>query len=715
MGNLLLIESPGKIKKLREILGPGWVIKASMGHVRQLADTGQDALGFEIGDRTIICDYEARDARSRQVLSDLKAAVKQADCVYLATDEDREGETIAWHLKEVLKIKAPLRVTYSEITDRAVKAAIAQPRSLNQNLIDAGRARDCLDKLVGYRGSKHVVWSLNIGAKSMGRVQSAALHILCQREREILQFVPQDYWSVWSQYVEGFKAFYRINALKPVTAATDVSTDDAGTGTATLQESSRVTTQVEADRLVAIARTHPHQVAKIESKVVSQAPPPPFTTSTLQQAAGSRLKFSPDKVMKVAQALYEAGLITYMRTDSVALSEEFQSATRQFLQETDPTNLPQKTTVHRASKTAQAAHEAIRPTHVEQTPETMQLEADQSKLYTLIWQRAIAAQCAPARLAKTRVIIQSGDIQWEVRGQVIEFAGYLKYWNNVAADSQLPPLTVGQTLTLKAAGSDQKQTQPPSRYTEPKLVQVMERKGVGRPSTYAPTIKTLKDREYASVESGKLQPTQLGLGLDQALGQLMPDLINPDFTAQMEAALDAIAKGQQDWQSYLIGWNKTYFAPALEQAIGQLGIVAMQVQQVVGQAMVATSQRKTKTSRATSTTQTGKRQTASASSQKSRGSNRRKASSTTQSKRASSKKIVGLSSPIVGSSSPIVSSGCCPICTTPLEQYTYQKDGQSKVMLRCSVVSHRQGQCKEVAFFQSKGEFWSPKFGTLQV
>ncbi len=582
MTNLLLIESPGKLKKLSQILGAGWIVRASMGHVRELANDGEDALGFDLGETSVDCRYEPRGDRGKKVLAELRQAVKQANTVYIATDPDREGETIGWHLQQALRLNNPRRVIYSEITPQAVRAAIAHPRTLDQALIAAGRARDCLDKLVGYKGSKHVVWKLNNGAKSMGRVQSATLHLLCQREQTIRGFQPQDYWSVWVEYAEGFKAFYRAqggatraNAAEAVDDATDGASGVAESGAEAKAgpESDRVTSQAEADRLVAIARSHPHQVIKLEGKTTTQLPPPPFITSTLQQAAGAKLRFSPEQTMKVAQTLYEAGHITYMRTDSVTLSAEFCATVRDYLAQTDPTNLPKTAPRYRANKTAQEAHEAIRPTDIRRIPAALaaQVSGDAAQLYDVIWHRTVASQCCGARLRKTRVVTAAGSTHWEARGQVVEFAGYTRYWNNLSADSALPGVQSQQAVHLKQAGADAKQTQPPPRYTEPKLVQLMERQGIGRPSTYAPTIKTLKERHYVQIEKGKLQPTALGMDLDGALAKLLPDLIQPEFTAQMEAALDAIAHGQQDWQTYLTTWHRTYFAPALNQAGRLLG------------------------------------------------------------------------------------------------------------------------------------------------
>ncbi|MDX2211750.1 MAG: type I DNA topoisomerase [Oculatellaceae cyanobacterium bins.114] len=714
MVNLLLIESPGKSKKLSQILGPGWVVKASMGHVRELADDGEDALGFDLLKNHIECRYIPRGTRGKQVLTDLRQAVKQASTVYIATDPDREGETIGWHLQQELRLKNPQRVVYSEITPQAVKAAIAQPRSLNQSLIAAGRARDCLDKLVGYKGSKHVVWPLNIGAKSMGRVQSATLHLLCVREKEIQGFKPQDYWSVWVDYQEGFKAFYRAK-LNSGTKTTGEQPDDAADSTEK-QESDRVTSQAEADRLVAIACSTQHHIKTIEGKTTHQSPPPPFITSTLQQAGGAKLKFSPDKTMKVAQTLYEAGYITYMRTDSVMLAAPFCEAVRHYLERHDPTNLPGKTTRHRAVKGAQEAHEAIRPTDVNRLPDTLKTHVgrDEANLYELIWNRAIASQCCPARLQKTRVVSQSGSVYWEAKGQVVEFAGYTRYWNNLSADTQLPPLQPGQALQLKRADSEQKQTQPPPRYTEPKLVQLMERRGIGRPSTYAPTIKTLKERGYVQVEKGKLQPTTLGLDLDTALEKLLPDLIQPEFTAQMEAALDQIAQGQQEWQTYLTQWHQSYFAPALEKA-GQL------LKSFDRKPQDPTSDPKRSSSRASKTKFqcpkcSGDMNKIPSKSKKMKADHFLRCTSsgcgTVMFWNAKGKQYelpYAQRSPDPDS----FTNFPCPVCGALLEQYRYSKEGKEKVMLRCSLLDNRRSKCKDVAFFEGRDGFWSPKFGTL--
>jgi DNA topoisomerase-1 len=717
MTKLLLIESPGKLKKLSQILGADWIVKASMGHIRELADDGEDSLGFDLEAQQVRCRYEPRSDRAKKVIKDLQQAAKLASEVYIATDPDREGETIGWHLAQELRLKQPKRITYTEITKPAVTAALANSSTLNQNLIAAGRARDCLDKLVGYKGSKHLVWALNNGAKSMGRVQSATLHLIAQREKEILSFVPQDYWSVWVEYKEGFKAFYKRNAQTEA-KETASETDDAATEAKTSPESDRVTSQEEADKLVAIAKSNPHQLVKVENKTTFQSPPAAFITSTLQQAAGAKLRFSPESTMKVAQSLYEAGYITYMRTDSVALSEQFCASVRKYLEAHDPDNVPNKLAKHRSAKNAQEAHEAIRPTNVKLTPEQLaaQVGSDQAKLYELIWNRAVASQCAAAKLAKTRLLTQSAEIFWEARGQVILFPGYTKYWNNISEDSQLPAVQEGQPLTLKQARADQKQTQPPPRYTEPKLVQLMERKGIGRPSTYSPTIKTLKERQYVQLTKSKLQPTQLGLELDAFLEQVLPDLIKAEFTAQMELKLDAIASGSLNWESYLTSWNRDYFTPALSKAISEIKTFKQ----------AHPSQNKS--------TQTPKELTAIQCPQCGHGMT--KVFSKSQKLKAdhflscdqrnsgcgcvmflnvkSGHYELPYSARSAVPKTESLTEYPCPMCKAALEHYEYTKNGQNKVMLRCSNPKTRLSKCKEVAFFESKtGNWWSPKLGEM--
>jgi DNA topoisomerase I len=717
---LLVVESPGKVKKLSQILGVDWIVRASCGHIRELSNEGDDSLGFTMDNNSVRCNYIPRDQRAKETIQQLKAAVRQVDEVVLATDPDREGETIAWHLKEILGLREPKRVVYTEITASAVKSAIAHPRKLDSNLIGAGLCRDCLDKLVGYKGSP-LVWALNNGAKSVGRVQSATLHLICQREREIQVFVPQDYWSVWVDYQEGFRAFYKATANTPTeTPEQETEThDDAASNNPEKPESKRVLSEAEANRLVEEAKQHPHQIIQVEGKLVYRQPPPPFTTSTLQQAAGSKLKFAPEKTMQVAQKLYEAGLITYMRTDSVMLSPEFCASARQWLEQNDPQNVPQQVAKHRSSKTAQEAHEAIRPTDVFRPSVQLRVELpeDQFNLYVMIWKRAVASQCRPAQVRKTIIITKSGNILWQARGQIVEFYGYAKYWPNLGKDAVLPMLQQGQILTLENAGHEKKQTQPPPRYSEPKLVQLMERKGIGRPSTYAPTVATLKKRNYIELKKDHLHPTALGLEVDDFLQKALPDLLEAEFTAKMEAELDKIAEGKNSWQHYLTAWNQNYFVPALSKA-------------------------KTVVFNSSTTAKTNNFVDRKYENSKTRCPECKNFLAKIPSSKVKKKYFLKCMSgcenivlfwsdfnktweaPKTKTSETAktpkpqakITSYPCPVCKKPLEEYSYIKDGQNKTMLRCSgQESWKDKKHKDVAYFHTAKGWWSPKFGNLII
>jgi DNA topoisomerase I len=712
MRHLLIVESAGKIKKLKSILGAEWDVKASIGHIRQLASDGDGSLGFDLGAETIDCRYIPRDDRAKQTIAGLIAAAKQADAVFIASDPDREGEVIGWHIAQVLKLKQPQRVVYQEITESAVKKAIANPRSLDMDLVEAGRCRDCLDKLVGYKGSP-LIWRLNNGAKSVGRVQSATLHLVCQREREIQAFTPQDYWSVFVDYAEGFRAFYH-GTTQAISPATEEETSDDAGAIEKVAESTRVSSQAEAERLVAIGQAHPHQVQTIEGKLSPKKPPAPFITSSLQQAAGSRLKFSPEHTMSVAQKLYEAGLITYMRTDSVELSQDFCKAAREWLSAYDKANVPSKVAKQRSSKDAQEAHEAVRPTDLTKASSELkqQLSADEFALYLMIWMRSIASQCKPAQIRKTTIVTQSGEVKWQARGQMLEFAGYAKYWKDISGDAVLPSLQPQQPLTAAKISHEQKQTQPPPRYSEPKLVQLMERRGIGRPSTYAPTIATLKQRNYVELVKSKVQPTMVGLQVDDFLIQALPELIQSEFTAQMETQLDAISKGKQEWQSYLIEWNQSYFGPALSKATQNLP--AQDYSSFPSRELEKSRSKCPSCSKAMSKVPTKKVK---------KGYFLKCEDGC---KDAEGKGLVmfwsdrsnewQLPQPKAAQSTPPkLTAHPCPICQQPLEEYSYSKDGQAKSMLRCSdAIARSQPKHKDVAYFRgNEQQWWSPKLGNL--
>lgn len=702
---LIVIEAPGKLAKLRHILGDDYLIQASGGHIRELANDGDEHLGFDLEGDQVQCRWEARGSRGKQAISQLREAAKHASRVILATDEDREGETIGWHIAQALGLKNVQRITYREITPTAVRAAIAHPRPIDLNLVHAGICRSVLDKLVGYRGSP-LVWALNNGAKSIGRVQSATLHLVVERELQIRGFQPQDYWSCYVDYQEGFRAFYHRGGSSIATEeAVDDATDPADKKA---PESDRVLSQAEADRLIQFAQQYPHRVVSMEGKTVNRTPPAPFITSTLQQAAGSKLRFSPEKTMQTAQSLYEKGIITYHRSDSTYLSPEFVQSVRNWLSSHDSTNLPQKLTQHKSGKNAQEAHEAIRPTDVHRSSESLEAELDEDafSLYVMIWKRTVASLCQAARVRQTRILTQSGDIQWQARGQVIEFQGFAKYWRSLGQDAELPIVQQGQLLNLERAAHEKKQTQPPPRYSEAQLVALMERKGIGRPSTYAPTIGTLKQREYVSIVKSKLQPTDVGEQVDRFLVQALPKLVDVGFTAEMEASLDQIASGELSWEQWLTRWNRDYFAPALEQA-----------RKVIPNYASKASDRKAPEVSDTECPQCQKLMLQIPSKKVKKGfflkcqgcevvlfwSDR---TSTWESPRAKSERSEG--------SPANLTEHACPVCKKPLEEYTYQKDGQPKVMLRCSDVNARQQKKHEGAvYFQTSNGFWSPKFGEL--
>ncbi len=569
MPNLLIVESPKKAKTIQKFLHKDWTVRASFGHVRQLAKDGDGKLGFDIiGDR-VICRYTINNSKAKQNLKQLKQLAKSASLVVLATDPDREGEAIAFHLKDELKLKNYQRVTYDEVTEKAIYKAIANPRKLDDNLVGAALARACLDKKVGYTLSP-LLWRLNIGAKSTGRVQAPTLHLVCQRERKIQEFKSEPYWTVWVDYAEGFKAyFHSLESASPaVEEGNDRRRDDTEATEEQKVETTRVSTAAEAQRLIEIAQSNPHQIISRTTKTYKKNPPPPFTTSSLQQSAGAKLLFNPEKTMQIAQHLFESGIITYHRTDSTNLSDDFITAAREYLQEKDPKNLPEKPRRFKSKKNAQQAHEAVRPTDLTKSSTLLkqELDPDHFALYELIWRRVMASQCQSAQIEKTRIITQSGSVLWLARGQIVKYLGYARYWKDMGKNTDLPTVKEKNMLQLIDADEDGKMTQALPRYSEGKLVQILEENGIGRPSTYSSTIKTLKQRDYVRVSKGKLVATELGLAVDRFQSQTFPKLIESNFTAEMEDALDAIASGKLDWQQYFINWNHDYFTPALSQA-----------------------------------------------------------------------------------------------------------------------------------------------------
>lgn len=703
---LLIVESPKKARTIQKFLSKDWNVKASYGHVRQLALDGENKLGFDlVGDR-VHCRYIPINKQAKENLQFLKAIASSASLVVLATDRDREGEGISFHLKEALKLKNYQRITYNEVTEKAIREAIASPRGLDHDLVGAALARACLDKLVGYKISP-ILWQLNIGAKSTGRVQAPTLHIICSRERQIQKFTSEPYWTVWSDYSSGFRAYFKGEELTESTSSVNSERDDTEAIDSNQIETKRVGTEEEAKQIVAIAQSQPHQVVKVESKLQKKNPPPPFTTSSLQQAAGARLRFSPERTMQIAQNLFESGLITYHRTDSTSLSDDYIAAARLYLQEKDPKNLPTQARQFKGKKNAQEAHEAIRPSDLTKPSNKLKQELDKANfaLYELIWRRAMASQCNSARIEKTSITTKSGSVYWIARGQVLKFAGYIRYWKDLGKDTELPILKEGDNLKLKQADSQKKMTQPPPRYSESKLVQIMERQGIGRPSTYSSTVKTLKERSYVEVTKGKLVATELGLQVDSFQETSFPQLIEPQFTAEMENCLDEIAHGKLDWQHYLTGWNRDYFETMVKKAEK---IAVVEGGKAQRQTLSVKKREKSRTLCPKCSEMMDKIPSKS------------KKLSRPYFLKCNRCEVVMFYNTASKSwvepghkSVPVLTENLCPVCNAFLAEKTYSKNGLTKKMLVCS--TNPDSKHKDVVFFESRGKWRSPKFGELII
>ncbi len=542
---VIIVESPAKTRTIRRFVGDDFEVVATMGHVRDLPEHtfGVDVKnGFK--PKFVIIPSK------RKAINHLRKVVKNAEKVYLASDPDREGEAIAWHVSQVLRLKNPLRIEFTEITQRAVTEALKNPRRIDMNRVNAQLARRILDRIVGYRLSPFLWWKVR-GARALsaGRVQSVALRMVCEREKEIEEFVPQEYWTITAVLEkpstgERFEALlHKIDGQKP-----------------------SIPNREEAERIVNELKGQEFVVAKVTKKLQRRNPPAPFITSTMQQEASNRLRFSPSKTMLLAQQLYEGlevgeeghvGLITYMRTDSVRVAPEAQEEARQFLLENyGPQYLPEKPPTYRSRATAQEAHECIRPTSVRRTPEYLRqfLERDQVRLYELIWRRFLASQSVPAQIEVTSASIRSGKYAFRAAGTAVKFDGFLRFWKPVTKgeERKLPPLEEGEVLRLVELKPEQHFTKPPPRYSEATLIRALEENGVGRPSTYAPTVSLLLDRGYVRYdESRRLVPTELGKTVNEILTTLFPDIIDVEFTAKMEEALDKIERGQADHLSLL--------------------------------------------------------------------------------------------------------------------------------------------------------------------
>ena len=566
--NLVIVESPAKAKTISKYLGKNYTVEASMGHVRDLP---KSKLGVDIED-----NFNPKYITIRgkgELISKLKKAAKKADKVYLATDPDREGEAISWHLANILKISEDdtCRIVFNEITKSAVKESIKEARKINLNLVDAQQARRVVDRLVGYEISpilwKNVKWGL-----SAGRVQSAALKLICDREEEINAFDPKEYWTVDCLLKKDRKKF-PIKLVKYKNKKIEISTEE------------------EANKIIKALEENEYKIDKVKKGSRLKNPLPPFTTSTLQQEASKKLNFMTKRTMSVAQALYEGvdvkgygtvGLITYMRTDSVRISEEAQGKAIEFIKENyGDEYIPENLRVYKGKKNIQDAHEAIRPSHIEITPEIAKasLSAEQYKLYNLIWKRFIASQMSSCILNTNSIDIVNGSYSFKASGSTIKFDGFMKIYDYTTEDDDndvtLPLLEEGEVLAPASVEGKQHFTQPPARYTEASFVKLLEEKGIGRPSTYVPTISTILSREYVVREKKNLVPTELGFIVNNIMSDYFKQIVDVDFTADMERKLDYIEEGSEEWKK-VVG---EFFAPikiAIEKAEKEISKVVIE-------------------------------------------------------------------------------------------------------------------------------------------
>lgn len=520
---LLIVESPSKAKTIEKYLGKDYTVRASIGHVRDLPKTNKDAIDISAG---FVPRYEISAGKGK-VISELQTLAKKADEVLLASDPDREGESISWHILELLKeknITAPIkRVTFNEITKEAIIEALQHPREVDRKLVAAQEARRVLDRLVGYDLSG-LIWKKVRYGLSAGRVQSPALRILMEREREIRAFIPEKYWTIDGLFSAEQEQFLLACSEEP-------------------------RNEQEVTRIMELGKKSSWSIIDIKTSEQKRAPRAPFTTSTLQQTASTRLGFSPSRTMQVAQKLYEAGLITYMRTDSTNLSKQAQAQILSFVEKKYGKENAQLRTYATKSKNAQEAHEAIRPTHIDDTHAG--ITEEQKSLYKLIWERTVSSQMADAKLLKTKLIanIEGNQIpDFTANGSRILSLGWLMVDQGARGeDVELPKLSVGQTIHLIDLHSTEKATQPPNRYSEAGLIKELEERGIGRPSTYASIMRTLEEREYVRKEGRTLYPTDTGDVVSSFLEDNFPTYISDTFTAEMENELDEIANGEREY------------------------------------------------------------------------------------------------------------------------------------------------------------------------
>jgi len=545
--NLVIVESPAKAKTIGKYLGPDYQVKASMGHLRDLP---KSTLGVDV-DGDFTPNYKPIKGKE-DIIKDLKTAAKGSQTVYLATDPDREGEAISWHLKYLLELpdEKARRVTFNEITKKVVTDSIQHPRDIDQDLVDAQQARRVLDRIVGYQLSP-LLWKKIRRGLSAGRVQSVAMRLVAEREKEITDFVPQEYWTLDASLKNHAGALFTAHYY--------------GKGGKKYEPSSEGDTQAIMDEL----RELPFTVSSVKRADKQRSPAPPFTTSTLQQEASRKLNMTPRRTMAIAQQLYEGvditgegtvGLITYMRTDSLRISAEAQAQAKTVIcSRYGECYYPASTRAYKTKAGAQDAHEAIRPSDPALTPEQVKgdLTGEQYRLYRLIWSRFLASQMANAVYDSISVEIGAGDHSFRCSASNLKFAGYTAVYEESRDDdkeekeSPLPELAEGESVTLESFAPAQHFTQPPARYTDATLIRTMEENGIGRPSTYAPTVSTILDREYVIKEGKYLRITPLGQVVNDLMCQRFPNIVDVKFTARMEKKLDDVESGDVQWKDVI--------------------------------------------------------------------------------------------------------------------------------------------------------------------
>ena len=556
---LVIVESPAKVKTIKKFLGSNYVVTASNGHVR---DMPKSQMGIDIEN-----DYEPKYITIRgkgEILAKLRKEVKKADKIYLATDPDREGEAISWHLSKALKLedKKVYRISFNEITKNAVKASLKNPREIDMDLVDAQQARRVLDRIVGYKISP-LLWAKVKRGLSAGRVQSVALRIIADREEEINAFIPEEYWTL--------DADLKVKGERKLLTAKFYGTE---------KSKMTISSREELDEIMKEVENAEYSVADIKKGERTKKAPVPFTTSTLQQEASKALNFATAKTMRIAQQLYEGvdikgsgtvGLITYLRTDSTRISEEADATVREYIREGFGEEYVSDGDVKKSSdkKIIQDAHEAIRPTDVTRTPAAVKefLSRDQFRLYQLVWKRFIASRMQPARYETTSVKIAAGQYRFTVAASKIVFEGFRSVYTEAGETKEennvlLKGLDMDSVLTKESLNSKQHFTQPPAHYTEATLVKTLEELGIGRPSTYAPTISTIIARRYVAKENKNLYLTEIGEVVNNIMKQSFPSIVDVNFTANMESLLDGVAEGKVRWKTIIEN-----FYPDLEAAV----------------------------------------------------------------------------------------------------------------------------------------------------